>query len=282
MLRIVPFLFLWILFGLFSSVFPASSPAASSKTPQNNTAIGAGIDDSAVVNAYQRSKRWWLPDAASTYARDLDWIFYLILYITGAVFFAVQGLLVYFLVRYRKKEGVKAVYYHGNNRLEIIWTVIPALIMVYLAFASQKTYDLVKGPLPENALRVEVSAEQFAWNIKYPGTDDKLGTADDVVKVNQLHIPVDQPVRVKLISISKDGKHPVIHSFFVPEFRIKQDVVPGLPTEIWFQATKPGKFEIACAELCGLGHYRMRGFLTVHTQEGFQAWMQKEITKSGK
>jgi cytochrome c oxidase subunit 2 len=84
---------------------------------------------------------------------------------------------------------------------------------------------------------------------------------------------------VKLISISKDGKHPVIHSFFVPEFRIKQDVVPGLPTEIWFQATQPGKFEIACAELCGLGHYRMRGFLTVHTQEGFQAWMQNQMRK---
>lgn len=268
--------------ALPETVHSAPTTAAANNVRTTVTPPTAGADDTAIINAYQRKKTWWLPDQASSYAGRIDWIFYLILYITGAVFFAVQGLLVYFLVRYRKKEGVKAIYYHGNNRLEIIWTAIPALIMIYLAFASQKTYGFIKGNPPENAFPVEISAEQFAWNIKYPGSDGKLGTSDDIVKVNQLHIPVDQPVRVKLISISKDGKHPVIHSFFVPEFRIKQDVVPGLPTEIWFQATKPGKFEIACAELCGLGHYRMRGFLTVHTQEGFQAWMQKEMAKSGK
>ncbi|MBI1977064.1 MAG: cytochrome c oxidase subunit II [Candidatus Omnitrophica bacterium] len=261
----------WILLFLFGFCLSVLIPE-----------VLAAADDTAIINAYQRSKTWWLPDAASSYAGRIDWIFYLILYITGAVFFAVQGLLVYFLVRYRRKEGVKAVYYHGNNRLEIVWTAIPALIMIYLAFASQKTYGFVKGKIPENAFPVEIAAEQFAWNVRYPGSDGKLGTPDDIVKVNQLHVPVDQPVRVKLISISKDGKHPVIHSFFVPEFRIKQDVVPGLPTEIWFQATKTGKFEIACAELCGLGHYRMRGFLTVHTPEGFQQWIQKETAKSEK
>lgn len=262
---------------------PAASTTATGPVPQqtreavHSSDLQAALErDRQVINAYQRPKRWWLPDAASSYAPNLDFIFHLILYITGAVFFGVQFLLFYFIIRYRKKEGARAIYYHGNNRLEVIWTIIPALILIYLVVVSQKSFMEVKGPPPEGAMPVEILAEQFAWNIKYPGPDGVLGTQDDLLKVNQLHVPVGKPVRVKLTSISKDGKHPVIHSFFVPEFRIKQDVVPGLPTEIWFEATKPGRFEIACAELCGLGHYRMRGFLTVHTQEGFDAWLKQE------
>ena len=256
-----------------------STPAQTISTATPPTKDVSLVDDSAVIAAYQRPKQWWLPDSVSTYASSLDRLFYLILYITGAVFFLVQGCLIYFLIRYRDKKGRKAIYSHGNSRIEIIWTAIPTFILIFLLMINQQTMSEIKGTIPKEALPLQVMAEQFAWNIQYPGTDGKFGTDDDIVKVNQMHIPVGKPIRVRLTSISKSGKHPVIHSFFLPEFRIKQDVVPGLPTEIWFQAIKPGKFEIACAELCGLGHYRMRGFLTVHTEEGFQAWLKQEQKK---
>lgn len=264
----------------------AAAPAPSEKVPEITQGSAAEADvvkqDSAAIAAYKRSKHWWLPDPVSTYANKLDFLFYLILYITGAVFLGVQSFMLYFLIRYRNRPNRKAHYTHGNSRIEVIWTVIPAIILIFLTVLSQKTWSDVRGEIPENAMPIQVMAEQFAWNIKYAGADGKFGTNDDIIKMNQMHIPAGQPVRVQLTSISKDGKHPVIHSFFLPEFRIKQDVVPGLPTEIWFEATKPGRFEIACAELCGLGHYRMRGFLTVHTPEGFEAWLAQEMAKTGK
>ena len=209
----------------------------------------------------------WLPEQVSTYAPVIDRLFYLILGITGTIFVLVQATLVYFLVRYRRRGGRRAAYTHGNVAVEIVWTVIPALILGGLAFYSQRVWSQVRGTPPPHDLEVAIQAEQFAWNIRYAGPDGALETADDLTTINQLHLPVGRAVLIHLSS--KD----VIHSFFVPQFRVKQDAVPGLTSRLWLSTTRPGEFEIACAELCGLGHYRMRGFLTIESPEAFAQWL---------
>ena len=211
--------------------------------------------------------RIWLPEAVTTTAPQIDRLFYLVLTITGAAFVLVQVTLVAFLIRYRFRSGRRAAYTHGNTAVEIVWTVIPAIILVGLTVQSQRVWATVRGTPPPPDLSVEITAEQFAWNVRYAGADGAFGTADDVSTINQLHLPVKKTVLFHIKS--KD----VIHSFFVPQFRMKQDAVPGLTSRLWVSATKTGKFEIACAELCGLGHYRMRGFLEIESPEAFQAWL---------
>jgi cytochrome c oxidase subunit 2 len=215
--------------------------------------------------------RWMqLPEGVSSYAGEIDGLFRLILWITGVIFVVVEALLLFFDFRYRHREGRRALYTHGNNRLEVIWTIVPAVICVLLALLSKAAWAEIKQRMPANALQIEVTAEQFAWNIRYPGPDGKFGTADDIVSLNQLHFPVGRPVVATLRS--KD----VIHSFFLPEFRVKQDAVPGMTSRIWFDATRTGQWEIACAELCGLGHYRMKGSVTVETPEEFDKWLASQ------
>ena len=208
-----------------------------------------------------------LPENVSTYGGQIDDLFRLILWITGVIFVVVELLLIYFLIRYRRREGQPARYTHGSNRLEVIWTIVPAIICVVLALLSRRSWAEIKQTVPQGAMNVEIQGEQFAWNVRYPGADGKLDSPDDIVTLNQLHLPVGRPVIVTLRS--KD----VIHSFFLPEFRVKQDAVPGMTTRIWFEATRTGQWEIVCAELCGLGHFRMKGFVTVETPEEFERWL---------
>ena len=151
------------------------------------------------------------------------------------------------------------------------------------------------GAAPPDALLVEATGEQFMWTFRYPGDDGAFGLLapelisatntlgldpkdppgkDDVISVNQLHLPAGKPVRLRLRS------RDVIHSLFLPHFRIKQDAVPGMEIEVWFQPMKPGSYEIACAQLCGLGHYRMRAFVTVESDDAFNKW-KKEMTGGG-
>ena len=234
------------------------------------------FDDSAALNVPRPKMTWWLPPNVSTYGQKIDNMFYGILFVTGLIFFGVQAVLLYFLFKYRDRPGVKAHYTHGNHQLEVIWTTIPAVILVILTIFSQQLWSEIKMTMPQNAYPIEIRAEQFAWNVSYAGPDEKFGTSDDIKTINQLHIPVGRPVRVRLTSIGKDGKHPVLHSFFLPEFRLKQDVVPGMGIDVWFEATKTGQYEIACAEFCGLGHYRMRGFVSIHSPVGFDAWLKEQ------
>jgi cytochrome c oxidase subunit 2 len=214
-----------------------------------------------------------LPEGVSSYSGRIDGLFSLILWITGVIFLAVELLLLLFVFRYRHREGRRARYTHGNNRLEVVWTIIPAFICVVLALLSRRSWAEIKQQMPKEAMQIEILAEQFAWNIRYAGPDGKLGTADDIVTLNQLHFPVGRPVVATLRS--KD----VIHSFFLPEFRVKQDAVPGMSTRIWFDAMRVGHWEIACAELCGLGHYRMKGFVTVETPEEFEKWLAAQAAE---
>lgn len=211
----------------------------------------------------------WFPPAISSYGGEVDRLFYIILWICGIIFILVEGALLWFLIKYRQRPGHNASYVHGNTRAEIIWTVVPALIVIWLAFASQTVWSHIQGPPPPHQLEVAVQAEQFAWNVRYAGADGQLNTDDDIQTINQLHVPIGQVVLVHLTS--KD----VIHSFFVAELRVKRDAVPGITGRLWLRATQEGKFDIACAELCGLGHYRMKGFMTVEPQETFQAWLEE-------
>ena len=219
------------------------------------------------VWAFGSGARVWLPDAVTTTAPEIDRLFYLILWITGIAFVLVQVTLVAFLVCYRSRPGRSATYTHGNVVVEIIWTVIPTLILISLLVMSQRVWATVRGTPPPPDLDVHITAEQFAWNVRYAGADGAFDTADDITTINQLHLPVGRTVLIHLQA--KD----VLHSFFVPQFRMKQDAVPGLTTRLWVNATKTGQFEIACAELCGIGHFRMRGFLTLEPQAEFDTWL---------
>ena len=213
---------------------------------------------------------WWLPEDVSTYGNDIDFLFHLIYYITGATFVLVAAALIAFLVLYRHKEGRRATYTHGNTTLEIVWTVVPTLILVVLTFLSVPTWARIKMQMPQTDLTVQVNAKQFNWIVTYPGPDGKFGTEDDKTFENEIHVPVGKPV--KLILKSQD----VIHSVYMPNLRFKQDAVPGREIAAWFDANKPGKYEIPCAELCGFGHSGMRGWLFVHTPEDYQKWVKQQ------
>ena len=211
----------------------------------------------------------YLPENVSTYGADIDFLFYLIYYVTGAVFFLVVAAMIVFLIRYRHQEGRRAIYSHGNTTLELIWTIVPAIILVALFFMSQGVWAKIKAHVPPSDVVVEVTAKQFNWEVLYPGPDGKFGTADDLKIDNEVHVPVNK--NVKVILKSRD----VIHSFFLPNLRLKQDTVPGREIQAWFNVTKPGKYELPCAELCGFGHSGMRGWLYVHTPEEYQQWVKE-------
>jgi cytochrome c oxidase subunit 2 len=211
---------------------------------------------------------WLLPPGASTFVDEIDWLYTAILVITGLAFVVVQATLIWFLVKYRGRPGRRAVYTHGNTRAEIIWTSVTAVVVVWVGLASAGGWHRIKGhdSAPAGSYPLLITAKQFEWHITYPGRDGKLGTADDFTVRSQLHVAVNRPVAATLES------EDVIHSFFVAPWRIKQDAVPGMHIPVWFQPTKVGTFELGCAELCGLGHYRMRAVVTVHTQEDYERW----------
>ncbi|MCA9398236.1 MAG: hypothetical protein KC618_00690 [Candidatus Omnitrophica bacterium] len=194
------------------------------------------------------------------------------------IFFGIVVLaLLYFIIRYRDRPNHKAVYDRGDKKKYIVITVILGFLVFLSIDAVIETMsfkDLKEAfwnfPKDEDVVRVEVMPQQYAWNIRYAGADGKFATDDDIVSPqNQMHIPVNTPVVVQM------APYDVIHSFYIPNFRIKQDATPGMITTFWFQAVKEGEYEIACAELCGNGHYRMRGILTVESKEKFQGWLNE-------
>jgi cytochrome c oxidase subunit II len=221
---------------------------------------------------------WWLPDEGTLAAGKIDDMFNVILWVTGIVNVLVFAVQIYFLFRYRYKPERRAHYTHGNNKLEIMWTVAPSLILVFIALFSAQLWSEIKMDAPNEAtaIVVEIRPRQFQWDIRYAGADGKFNTPDDITTINQLHAPVGKDVLIKL------SAQDVIHSFFVPEFRVKQDAVPGMTTLTWFKAIKAGGYEIACAELCGLGHYRMRGFLTVHEPADYDKWYSDQMAEKAK
>ncbi len=214
----------------------------------------------------------WFPHDISTFGPQIDWLFELIFWIVMVTWIAVMITMVVFMVRYRARPGRKAEYIEGNSRLEIVWTTATAVIMITLAFLSRSTWADIKEHGPPGQVFYNVTAKQFNWEITYPGPDGKLGTKDDVTVENEMHVPLNQVVRIDLTS--KD----VIHSFFVPNLRLKQDAVPGRIIHVWFQATEKGTYEIPCAELCGFGHSGMLGNLTVESPEDFQKFLKDKYS----
>ncbi len=215
---------------------------------------------------------WWLPENVTSYGHDIDRLFHLIYWITGITFILVTVTFLAFLVLYRDRPGRRARFTHGNTTLEIVWTVVPALILVVLTFLSVPAWSKIKMSVPPTDVVIQVTAKQFNWQVTYPGPDGKFGTGDDKTFLDEMHVPIGKPVRVNLRS------QDVIHSFFVPQFRIKQDAVPGREIAAWFDVSKPGKYEWPCAELCGFGHSGMRGWVVAHSAEDYAKWLAENVT----
>jgi len=219
-----------------------------------------------------------LPRPISTYARSIDNLFYLILAVTGFFFLLTEGLLIYFLVRFRARPGGKPRHTHGHHGLEMAWTLIPGTILFLLAVLQTGVWGEVKYksqmPKEEDCLVVQVLGRQFEWYFRYAGEDGEFGTPDDIGS-DHLHVPVDTDVMVKLHTID------VLHSFWLPNARLKQDLLPGKIIPQWFHLTETGTFEVVCAELCGMGHTKMKRDLVVQTSEEFEAWLERQAEEQG-
>ncbi len=211
----------------------------------------------------------WFPEDVSEYGYVIDGLFMVILWMTGIVFLGTELALVWFLWRYDEKSNRDPVKYtHGSHNLEVVWTILPAATLLFIAIYQMNAWADTKVREPEDpGLNVEVVARQFEWRLRYPGPDGELQTPDDVHTVNDLHVPLDEDILVHLKS------QDVLHSFFLPNLRVKQDAVPGMSIPVWFRAKKSGTYDLVCAELCGWGHYKMKGRLTVEPRSEFNTWL---------
>jgi cytochrome c oxidase subunit 2 len=239
------------------------------------------------------AKTWWLPAGMSAAAAGIDHQFTRTFIAMGVVFILAQCSLGYFAWRYRDRKDAGPVgYSHGNTRMEIIWTALTAILFIGLNLQGSAIWAAERfRPAGPNAVQVEVTGMQFAWYFRYPGADGKFGKTDpqlidpsagnesaigldtrdaaakDDLIAGTMYVPVNREVDLTLRAID------VIHSFFVPSMRFKQDAVPGLAIHMHFTPTTIGDYEIACAELCGLGHYKMHGMLKVVSQEDYDKWL---------
>jgi cytochrome c oxidase subunit 2 len=268
---------------------------------------------------------WWCNDklysttlfpqgSASVEGEQIDQMMWITIIITGIVFILTQFLLFYFAWKYQEKEGVKAYYFAHSTKLELIWTVVPAITLSVLVVFGLKFWFRITSDAPKDALTVEIVGKQFGWIMRYPGKDKTFGKKhfkvisdegnnslgqiwddhadlklkadpanyDDVVTTQTMYLVKGRPA--KLIIGSRD----VIHDVGLTHFRMKMDAVPGIPTTLWFTpkyTTKEMKertgnpnfvYEISCDQMCGNGHYSMKGIIEVVTQEEFDAWMAKQ------
>lgn len=223
---------------------------------------------------------WWFPGdgkAHSTLGKQIDDLFYLILIITTVTFIGTQIALGYVLWRGATIQPTdKAWFSHGSHTLEVIWTIVPSGILLFIALYQMDVWAhyRMKKFFPKRTEPVaEVTARQFEWRIRYPARGKTLQPQpqpDDIYTVNDLRVPSGQPVSISLKS------EDVQHSFFVPALRVKQDAVPGLVIPVWFEVTDPSTeekpYDITCAELCGWGHYKMKARVVATSEEEFEAW----------
>jgi cytochrome c oxidase subunit II len=246
-----------------------------------------------------------LPTSASDHGQDYDSMFYYTLLVTGFIFLLTQFALFYFSFKYREDDRRTAYFFVHSNKLELIWTILPAIAMTVLVVIGLKNWFKMTSVAPAGAQVVEVIGKQFGWLMRYPGPDGKLGkrnyklindannvlgldwtdpnTKDDIISTNgELHIQKDKPVELVL------GSRDVIHDVGLPHFRMKMDAVPGIPTRMWFTpiiTTEEMKkitgnpnfiYEISCDQMCGKGHYGMKGTVIVHDKAGMGDWLAKQ------
>lgn len=216
----------------------------------------------------------WLPDEISSLATGIDGLLGALLGLTGLWFVGLHALLVVLLLRNRARPGRAARCDAGNTWSRRLWVLAPAALVLLLdagiEIESARVWAGLRGSAASDAVVVKAVAAQFRWQFVYPGPDGRLDTEDDVSLLNELHVPLDRDVEVRLES------QDVVHSFFLPNLRRKQDVLPGRTIPFRFRAGRAGSFEIACAELCGFGHYTMGARLFVHEPAGYRDWWQEQ------
>lgn len=211
-----------------------------------------------------------LLESASSFSQDIDHAIFVITVVVGVWFFAAEALLFWFLFRFRARPDTPSQYIEGRGR-QLRWILIPlaavVLCDIFLIAADVGVWLKIKQDLPEPDVTVRVTAQQWAWTFQHPGKDGKLDTDDDIVTVDELHIEVGKVHHALLLS------EDVVHSFSVPVFRLKQDIVPGRQITAWFQATKTGEHDIQCVEMCGVGHGLMGARIVIEDAAAHAAWL---------
>jgi cytochrome c oxidase subunit 2 len=201
---------------------------------------------------------FWMPKGTSTFAGEVDFVFQFVLWISIIFFVLIVALMVLFVARYRRPKGTKPEDSpHKHLPLELTWTIVPSILVIIIFYLGFRGYMNLITP-PANAYEILVTGQKWKWLFTYPN-----GYVDE-----SLHVPVDEDIR--LVTSSED----VIHSLYIPQFRLKQDVVPGRYGNLWFRATDPGEYEIFCAEYCGTGHSDMLATVVVHPPGEFEKWLE--------
>lgn len=219
----------------------------------------------------------WLPNDVSTYGHGIDHVMRIIYYTFGAALVLAEAVLIGFLVRYRRRTGVRATYQAGTRWKALAWILVPATIVLGLDLAidvvQSPVWDQIKIFLPVADQTVRINARQYAWDVVQPGADGALDTPDDIKTDNVLTVPAGKKIVFELTASD------VIHSLWIPNLRLKQDAVPGRTIRGWFEATTPGNYPIGCAQLCGVGHGLMKGELHVLAAADYQSWIAAQTTK---
>jgi cytochrome c oxidase subunit 2 len=219
-------------------------------------------------------------ESASSFAGDIDHLIWLIAAIVGFWFLLAEGIFFYFIFRYTAQEGVRGQYVAGEDPKEKRWVAIPHYLTlafdVWIMIAALSVWQEVKQTMPQADETVRVIAQQWAWTFVHPGADGKLDTADDIKTIDELHVEKGKTYHFELQS------RDVLHSFSIPVFRLKQDIIPGRTVRGWFKPTQTGSFLIQCTEICGIGHALMPAQAIVANREDHAAWVisQSPVTAS--
>lgn len=216
------------------------------------------------------------PENISTYGHEIDELFWLILLLGGIAFVISLFILFYPLVKYRYGKTPRAEYVRGQGWKQLRWIVLPVVLLAFSDFViltkEHGTWAKMMRAPEKNDFHIAVTGRQWNWIFQYPGPDGKLYTGDDVYideQNSELHVPLNKTVMVDIKA------RDVLHSFFLPNMRFKYDAIPGRTVVRWFNATKTGKYEIVCAEICGVLHSKMRNYLVVDSEEDFENYLKK-------
>lgn len=260
----------------------------------------------AITWSYLHAREFFLPEASSIHGRRTDDLFWFSMGILTIPFIAVNFLIFFFSWKYQHKKNHRASFYPDNHKLELIWTIVPAIVMALLVFTGWKAWSDITSEAPRDAEVIEITGKQFNWIVRYPGVKDKkLGnynfklidaqnevgidlsdenSFDDFTNPSEMHIPVNHPILLKIRA------RDVLHSVFIPHMRVKMDAVPGMPTKFWFVPDKTTAdmraelnnpkfdYEIACTEVCGQGHFSMKMRLIVEDEASYKKWCAEQST----